>query len=436
MPSYSTTTAGTTLTKIGKQVHRGVLKAFARRDETWKSVLTRLKADDIDFSQRSVTTTIDIVPQGVGAFIDEFGIEANPKTAAPQDLTFTFVNYNDRATFSRTAEYLDKNQRGGLLVKNAKWAAMKMLEGFTKRMGIGFYGTNTGELFQFANNDASSAGPTNYAITRGFGQTTITDQTYLLQFVSPGDYLGAVSGGALVANGIGLVNSTSSSGINITWSAAVDPAQYDSLVFANQYKGADTTVALSRTEYVAAPGTKSPNGLMDFALATTVHGLSGSTYPNWMPALGDTAGGDLTGTKLKKGQHLIKNAIGGTADTLIMAQGVSRRLYQTTQSAVHFNDPLGMEILGSVKTGSIKQIDNDPLCPPGWAFLMDKSYFYRWNLIDLPDVDSPEGLQGQDNVSIDKVQDYNGSAVSFDFPFQNVTKGRGALAYWNGLTEA
>lgn len=421
-------TSLTTLAKVGRQVHKGVLKGFAKRSETWK-LWNQLKDFDLNASQRSVTATIDIVENGSGAFIEEFGAEANAKTAAPQDLTFTWANYNDRYTFSKTSEYLDKKFRDGQLVRQAKYQTMKMIEGLTKRVGMAFYGVSTGVICETSTN-TTSAGPTDYALKNGFSQSSIDDTTYLASLFSAGDYVALVRSAALVTNAIGLVNSVAvATGINVTWAGSVDADDADSIVFANQ-----KTAATSQTLALATEYNKAPFGLTEMATATSLHGLSGSTYPKWT-SYGDTSGGDLTGTRLKKWQHAIKNKIGGDADLLIMAQGVSRRLYQTTSSAVHFNDPLGMEILGSVKTGSIKQHDMDPLCPPGWAFLMDKSFFYKWSLVDIPSEDV-SAIDSMDNANIDKLQDVNGSVVSFDLPFQNITKGRGALAYGTGLTEA
>ncbi len=208
----------------------------------------------------------------------------------------------------------------------------------------------------------------------------------------------------------------------------MDADANDQIVFSNSSLS-NSGVGLTYTDW-----NKSPFGLTEMATATSLHGLSGGTYGNWNAALADTAGGDLTGTRLKKGQHEIKFKGGGTANLLIMAPGVGRRLYQTTSNAVQFNDPLGMEVLGSVKTGSIKQHAEDPLCPPGWAFLMDDKSFYKWTLVEVPGEDA-KSVEG-DNSNIDKLQNVNGSVFSFDFPFQNVCKNRGNLAYYNGLTEA
>lgn len=423
-------TSLTTLAKIGRQVHKGVLRGFATHSSAFKR-LKQLKDFDLNASQRTVTLTVDLVENGSGAFIEEFGAEANAKTAAPVDLTFGWANYSDRYSFSRTSELLDKKYRDGQLVRQAVYQTTKLIQGMVKRVGIGYYGFSNG-IMCATSTDATSGGPADYVLTKGFNQSAITDTTYLAQFFSAGDYVAALDASSSFALlGIGLVNSVSTStGLNVTWASSTNTDANDVFVLANQYQSASSATAALATEY-----NKAPIGLLDMAITDSIEGQATSVYPKWGPAFTDTSGGDLTGTRIKKAQHSITNASGGTADLLILAQGVSRRLYQTTSSAVHFSDPLGLEILGSVKTKGIKQVDDDPLCPPGYAFLMDSNDFYKWSLVDFPSEDT-KSIEDMDNTVIDKLQDVNGSVISFDLPYQMVTKRRGSLAYWSGLTEA
>lgn len=427
--AYSITTSQTTLTKLGRQVHAGVFKGFAKRSQTIK-LFKQLKDFELTPSQRSVTFTLDLIEQPSGAFISEGGYEADPKTQAPVDATVTWANYNDRWSFTKTSEYLDKKHRDGLLVKQAKYQTTKMIEGLCRRVGISFYGTSSGVICQTSTN-TTSAGPTDYALEDGFDQATIDDTTYLASLFVAGDRVALVRSAAIVANSTGgLVNSVSTStGINVTWGGSVDADANDQVVFANSSLS-NAGTGLAYTDY-----NKAPFGLTEMATTTSLHGVSGSTYPKWNAALGDTAGGDLTGTRLKKGQHEITFDGGGTANLLIAAPGVARRMYQITSNAVQFNDPLGMEILGSVSTKGIKQHTEDPLCPPGWAFLLDDRSFFKWSLVDIPSEDATS-VEGMDNANIDKLQDINGSVFSFDLPFNFICKNRGNMAYWNGLSEA
>jgi hypothetical protein len=80
--AISYTTSGTTLANIGKKIQGKALKGFAKRSETW-GWFKELDDLEIDFSQREVTTPIDIIGQPNGAFISEFGSEANPYTTDP-----------------------------------------------------------------------------------------------------------------------------------------------------------------------------------------------------------------------------------------------------------------------------------------------------------------------------------------------------------------
>ena len=428
--AYSVTTSLTDLQKLGKQVHAGVFLGAVKRSEAFK-LFKQMKDFDMNPSQRSVTFTLDLLENGVGSFISEGGRESDPKTVAPVDATVTWANYNDRWSFTKTSQYLDAKHTKGLLMKQAKFQTIKMVEGLCKRVGIALYGASSGVICQTSTNATQANGT--YTLEDGFDQSTIDNAAYLAGLFTTNDRVALVRSGAIVANSAGgdvTARSLSAGTIAVTWSGPVDSDANDQVVFSNSTLS-DSGTSLAYTDY-----NKAPYGLTEMATATSLFGISGSTYDNWNAAHSDTGGGDLTGTKLKKGQHEITfKGTGAKANLLIMAPGVARRLYQTTSNAVQFNDPLGMEVLGSVKTGGIKQHAEDPLCPPGWAFLLDDREFFKWSLVDFPS-DTATSLEGLENSNIDKLQDVNGSVFSFDLPFNFLTKKRAAMAYWNGLTES
>lgn len=424
--AYNVTTSLTTLTKLGKHIQGSALKVFAKRSEEfnlWKS----LKDFELRPSQRDVTCIVDVTPARMGSFITEGGYETLPTTIDPQELTFTWAQYNDRYGFTMTSKYLDKRYSDAMIIKQSQWQTMKLMEGLVKRVGLAFYGVSTGVLAQVGNEASQTSGT--YALKNGFGRPEIDNTTYLAQIFGVGDRVALVRSGALVANSAGgEVTASSTSGIAITWGAAVDSADEDNVVLCNSSGPNLTTGALVHSDYNHAP-----NGLLDFTHTALIHGLNSGTYTTWAPALVDSAGSLLTGTRLMKGQHAIKFAGGGKANLLIMAPGVFRSVYQSTSSAVQFADPLGMEIIGSIKTGGIQQHYLSPLIPPGYAWLMDKSDFYKWALTPIPGEDD-KSLDGY-NTNEDKLQDINAMVASFDFLWANVCKKRASLAAWYGLDE-
>ena len=427
--AITVTTSGSTLAKVGKKIQGEAIKGFAKRSETWNLLSTLLSGEyEIQASQREVTTPIDIIENPSGAFISEGSYETNPVTVDMQDLTFTWAFLNHRFSFTRTSEHLDRKFRSAQVIRQSVYQTQKMMEALVRRFGVGFYGTSTGEICQTTTAATQASGT--YALANGYGQASIDDTTYLAQPFKVGDYVALVRSGALVANAIGAVTGVSTSGLAITWIGSVTSASGDSIVFANAYPQSATATLAGATEY-----NKAPFGLTEFMTATTVHNLSGSTYGLWNPAGTDSTGGYLTGTRIKKAQHLIKNAGGGTLNTLIMAQGVARALYQQTSAAVQFADPLGMEILGSVSTKGIKQVDSDPECPPGYAFGFDKRSFKKWSITEMPDAEA-SSVDNSPNTTVDKLEGLSAHVLSMDFLYNIVCTRRADGYMWSGLTEA
>lgn len=426
--AISYTTAGTTLSKIGRKIQGKAEKAFANRVETWK-MLDQLSNYEINASQREVTTTIDVTPASNGAFISEFGHEANPVTPNMEDLTFTWAFLNHRFSFSRTAEHLGRKHAEAQVIKQSVYQTQKLMEALTRRVGASFYGVSTGIICETTTVATQSSGT--YALNDGFGQSGIDDTEYLAQFFAVGDWVSLVRGGVLVTNAIGEVTAVSTSGLAISWIGSVTSAAGDNVVFANAYPQSATATLAAATEY-----NKAPFGLLDFFTATTVHNLSGSIYDTWNVAGADATGGYITGTRIKKAEHRIKNKGGDKLDTLILAQGVSRALFQQTTAAVQYADPLGMEILGSVKTKSIKQIDDDPLCPPGYAFGMNrKGFVKKWNITEVPD-ENAKSVEDSPLATVDKLEGVSGHVLSLDFLYNFVCTKRADGYMWSGLTEA
>lgn len=423
------TTSQTTLAKVGKKVQGEVLYAFAKRSEMW-GFFKQLPEQDWELraSQREVTTIADLVEQPSGAFINEGEDEANAKTVAPIDLTFPWVFYNDRYSFSRTSEHLDRRHRDGQLVKQATWQTKKLMEGLVRRVGIGAFGVSTGELCQTTTAATQSSGT--YVLANGFGVSGLGDAAYLSQFFKVGDYVALVRSGSLVTNAIGNITAVSASnGITVTWAGSVTSVSADSIVLANAYPTSATATLAGATEY-----NKAPHGLIDMTTTASLHGQSSASYALWAAGTDATAA-YFTGTMAKKGQHTIKNRGGGTLNQLITSQGVERGVHLTTSSAVQFNDPLNMDLIGNVKTKGIMW-HVDPLCPPNHMFGMDKkASVYKWTLTEMPSGDE-SSVEGSESTTVDKLEGKSGSALSFDFLYNMLCKNRANLYKWSALLEA
>ena len=244
-----------------------------------------------------------------------------------------------------------------------------------------------------------------------------------------GDYVALIRSGALVTNAIGNVTAVSTSGIAVTWAGSVDSDDADNVVLANSAGHLITTGVIGHTDYNICP-----TGLTDFLATDSVYGLATSSYPLWGPAGLETTAARMTGTRLKKGQHEISNTGGGEADLFIHSQGVARDLFANTASAVQFNDPLGMQILGDVETKGIRQFTSQ-YTPAGFGCLMDSSAIKRWTITPLPGEDT-QSIEGMPETTVDKLEDISGSATSFDFVYNWVCVNRGNLYGFANVTES
>jgi hypothetical protein len=426
--AYSVPTSLTTLAKLGKKVQGNVLTGFQKKCPEW-ALARSLKPFNLVMSQREVTTPIDIVRQPSGSFIPEGGYESLPRTEAPNELTFTWANFNDRIGFTKTSEYLDKTQREGELLRQAIYQTNKLIEAMTRRVSFSFYGVSTGVMCLTSTN-ATSASQT-LTLIDGFAASWLDNAAYLASMFQVDDYIAVIRSAALVTNGIGIITAVTAAtpSIAVTMSGSCDVDANDSIVLANSSGHELITGTIAHTDY-----NKAPSGLFDFLYTASVENLSNATAPLWYPSGYDSAGGALTGVRIMAADHAISNIGGGDANLLILSQGVYRNLYQNAYAGVKYNDPLNMEIVGAVKTNGFKQFMSR-FVPPTFACLCEKETFInKWTMVEFPSEDA-KTLDGV-NVNTDKQQDINASVTSFDFPYNFVTTNRANSYSWSGLDES
>lgn len=422
--TFTSTTSGSTLAKVHKKIQGNLLKGFQTKCEEW-TWASKMKDFEVSPSAREVTVPIDITAQPMGGLIPEFGYESNAITAAPQEITTTWSNYNARFSFSVTSKILDQKHRQSQVIRQLKYQTMKLTEGMAKRVALSFYGKSTGVLADTSTN-ATSASQT-LTLEDAFGEAGIDTAAYIASMFSVGDRIGLIRSAALVANGIGEITAVTPAtpAIAVTMIGSADVDANDSVVLANSVE--NTTIA--GTEYNLAP-----HGLLDFLGTASVHGLSSSSYPNWAAAANDTSGGRFTAVRLMYAQHQIANKGGGTANMLVVDQGVLRDMYAQERAALRFGAPSELDFAGDVKAKGFK-ILSSRYVPPGYAFVLDSSSIKRWTLVDMPGEEGP-AVPDYGSENIDKVQDRNGFVFSFDFPYTWICTNRGNLAGFSGLTTA
>jgi len=422
--SYSVTTAGTDLAKVWRKIQGPLIIGFNAKCEEW-SWLKELPDARINFSAREVTSPIDIVPETSAASIPEGGKEANPITTAPQEVTLTWVNLNKRFTRSLLAKYLDARASSSQIEEQMKYQGRKLMEGLVNYVGRQFYGLSTGVVCETSTNATQASGT--YTLIDGYDQSDIDNAAFLGGLFQINDRVALVRSGSLVSNAIGTVTavSTANGTIDVTWNGSVDAVANDDVVFANSIE--NTTIA--GTDY-----NRWMVGLIDGMTSTSVHSLSGSTYPKWA-SYSDTAGGRFDLAKLRAGQYGIQNNGGGKLNLLIVSNGVLTDMTIQEKAAVQWTDAMNMQFDGAVavKGASIK---TSRKVPPGYAFGLDSSKaVFKWSLTPMPDQDGnfPEDAF---YTNVDKLQDTSAEAFSLDQSLAMVWKSRACAAIWTGLTEA
>jgi len=412
-------TLSTDVTKIWHKVQTDVQQGLNFMSEEWEQ-MEDLKQFRVDWTSREILVPLDIT-EGYGiASIPEGGYEARPSTPAPQELSLSWVLFNGRFTVTKTVNWVKQKSPGAMIEDQMRYQALKKVQDLGRHYADYFYGMSTAYLCQTSTDATQTSGA--YTIYNGYGQSTITDSTWLCDKFKVGDYVALVRSAALVTNAIGVITAITPAtpSITVTWASSVNSEAADYIVKANSLENG--TLAAG-TDY-----NKGLVGLVDACVTASVHGLSSSTDANWAPQLADTTGGRLTGIRLRKAAQTIKNKGGGTMDKVYIAQGVERDMISLTNAAVRFSDPNAMEMDGSVKYGKVK-FHSSRRVPPGWAIPVASKSIRRMTLLPKPD-GTPVWEDGE------KIPDRSAYVFSIDFPCAQVYLNRANMAYFNGLTES
>jgi hypothetical protein len=201
-----------------------------------------------------------------------------------------------------TAKYLDQEAQAGQSSGSFRWQAMKALETISNTVSWQFYGFSTGVNACQTTTVATQASGT-YTLANAFGISG-SGAAYLGSMFTTNDRVALIRAGALVANAIGRSpRSTDERHITITWLGSVTSASGDNIVFANSVE--NTTIA--GTDWNLCPV-----GLLDASTSTSVHGLSGSSVPNWNAGAHLHHGGRFSGLKLRQGAQAIGTSATGS----------------------------------------------------------------------------------------------------------------------------
>jgi hypothetical protein len=420
------TTATVNLINNYRKVQAPMFAAFKQATPEW-DWYDDIDEQDIDISANVMSLPVDITRQGGAASIPESGYEAQTYTAPIQWATLSWINLNQRWFTSFTAKFLDERSKAGQIsgARQLKYQAMKAMQSISTRVSQMTYGFTTGYVCQTSTNATQANGT--YTLTGGYGVAGITDAAFLAGLFAIGDWVALVRSAALVTNAVGQVTAVSATNgtIDVTWAGSVDSDANDYIVFANNAINATAATLAAGTDYNAWP-----TGKLDMATSTSVHSLSGNTYPEWNPAYSSTTAGRFSAVKIRRAIQNISNKSaqsGGFAIT--MADGVERDFFANERSAVRYDDPNNMQLDGTYKYKNV-EFRHSPNCPPGYVFVERKGSVGKFSLVPKPSDGTDSGWG--DGV---KAEDRNGLKFSINFPFAFVCRSRRGLSYFSSQTE-
>jgi hypothetical protein len=184
-----------------------------------------------------------------------------------------------------------------------------------------------------------------------------------------------------------------------------------------------TDATITATDY-----NKWPVGLLDAIQSTSVHGLSGSTYPNWTAAGNNSDGGRFNATKVKKARQALRNRGDATLTDMAIADGVENDVEAGERAARIYNSS-AMDLDQSVKVKGVT-VRNSPLIPPGCVFLWDRDALGKKVLTDKPEEGSII-----DGDMLYKAEDRSGFKGGLDLIHARIIRKRAGLFLYSGLDE-
>jgi hypothetical protein len=426
-----TTTWGTTptLVNLQRKVQGKVLHLHVKTSAEY-AFAKKLEGLELDFSGREVTQPAQLEERGGGAFIEDGGYESEARSIAPRELTYTFSQYNDRVSLTTFARIQDQKNKKAMLEAQVRFQVAQMAQGLSRRFAQTFWGLSAGTVCQTSTN-ATSASQT-LTLINAWAQTesAADNAAYLAQQFLVGDRIFIWrTGTAYEANGFGTVTAVTAAtpSIAVTMVGSCD-------VDANDYIGFAQSVRNDASTLASGDLNKWPVGVIDAVETTTIHGLSGSTVPQWAAAANDSTGGRLNGTKLMVLQDAIANKGGEGPYVLLHSQGIKRDVFNQQVAAVRFQDPMTMRLDGAVKIGEGITPFVSKWNPPGRAILMPKGAMKLWNLTEMPD-ENGDLPDYSDQTQVDKVPDRAAHYIGVDMVYGFIHQ-RHLYAQLKNLTES
>lgn len=417
--TYLVSTSKTNVNGVWRKVQAPLQVAAQFMVDEW-DMLDSLKQFDVDWSAREITVPLDLSDDTGIASIPEGGYEARPSSPNPVDGTLTWILLNGRFTISKTARWIDQQNRAAMLERQLLYQGQKKLQAVARRVAEYFYGFSTGTMAKVVSDAAGVLTLKDQYGIAGLGSTTApfaVTNPYRIN-----DWVAVLNPAGPALRGISKITAVTQATPSITISPDIGATvANDLIVFANSLENTTLTGGTDRDNAL--------NGFLDATSSVSLHNVSSTTFPKWGVGFTDTTGGRLTGPRLMKARQFQMNAGGGDGyDNVLYDQAVERDVIAYLQASVRYADPTGMQLDGSPKMTGTK-FTSTRFVPEGYAFTFLKSKVRKMTLLPRP-----SGSPAWDDAKA--LIDQSGFIFALDYPCFLVWLNRGNLGVFSSLTRS
>ena len=298
----------TVITNVWRPLYDELVTGFRLLTPEWGK-LKSLK-NFKQMSLRSINWPVDLLYGGGIAITYDGGPTTRATSNAPVEATDSWVHMAGRFEISYDAFTMNADSRvkRQQIKKQLAYQVRDKLRAFQKRMSVMFYGKNDNVLCLVAGAESAQ---TVIELDDLYGISGLTFTASDL-FRAGKDYvafLDTSSSDAILD--IVQVTAVDDSTTAITVSAAVTVADGDKVVLANHISNVS---ADTNHDGTADGNTVGFNGLLSLCSDTTVHNISGSTYPEWTASTDEALSAALSGAKLYKAFELAHKESGYRPD--------------------------------------------------------------------------------------------------------------------------
>jgi len=385
-------------------------------------------------SPRSINWPIDIVFGGGIAHTSDGGSTARAASNEPVEASDSWKHMTARFEVgfdAFNAEGASKFQQQQI-EKQIKFQAMDKLRSYRRAMAIGFYGHSTGIVF-LAEGTASNPSGTNTKVRVNdlYGEAGLAVPSRIRDYITVNkDYVNVHSGTTTTVRGGGKVTAIDESNNDLTIATSSDisgsVADGDAIVLFNQVKsGAADDMDL----WI--------NGMLDITRATTLHGISSSSQPDWVAGVDESSfGSALSGQKLYEFFTDIEQRSDHPVEWVYTTTGVIAAAGGPELDQRRYGADTDTLVLGfkNLKTMGV-DAKSRPFVPSGYAFLGSNSALRK---LSPDESDTPSNIvsSAEGGDGFQQYEDTLGFYKDTVFRSQLTAVSRLGLGVIDGITEA